>query len=190
MGHFSQAKSLETVEQDLFKKGDFFVWAFSEYDKSISQWKEPYLYEKYTVTDVEGDVVTVEMSSDSQPNSSSASHHKFKANIKECLSLGASKNSMKKWKVSFYTKSFGPQWELVSKKHKGLVFTEKFNCLSDNVEVESGAVSWDGDWNISSEKLKKVKSWYFTDHPVLKGVTYRKVFGAYKLELEMTSLVY
>lgn len=181
---FVQASELPTISKDSFQVGQQWVWAYSELDKASGQWLEPYLYEKYTVIKVDGAKVEVEMSSDSTLDGVSEAHHKFKADIDQCLKAGQSEQKMKSWRIAFYTKSFGPQWQLVSSQHQGTPFTEKFNCLSIDKELETEFVTWESElWEIFNPNANGKGSWYFYGHPDLMGVTNKKSFGDYKMEL-------
>ena len=179
-----RASELPVVDKKVFQKGQQWVWAYSEFDKDSNQWLKPYLYEKYTVTEVNGDIVEIEMSSDAELSGSSSAHHKLKANLSECLKAGTNVQKMKAWKIAFYTKSFGPQWELVSLSHQGIPFTEKFNCLSVDKEVVTEFVEWDSElWEIFNANSSGKGSWYFYGHPDLVGVTHSKDFNGYRMEL-------
>lgn len=117
-----------TLEQ--FPLHATWVWAYSAFDVQKQVWKAPYLYEQYTVVAVEGSIVTMEMASGSEFPVIHQAHHKFVADVSKCLVAYGDYKTKKPWTVVFYTKSFGPQWELVSSAHKPLVFTEKFNCIT------------------------------------------------------------
>lgn len=182
--HMAWSTDLPTIEGSPFQKGDEWVWAYSEWDSKNLKWSEPYLYEKYRVTEVQGHKVEIEMSSDSQLNHQSPAHHKFVADTEACLRKGKSSKDLKSWRIAFYTKSFGSQWKLVSKQHKGLAFTEKFNCLKGAEEILSGEVTYENrNWTIFNPNPNQEGSWYFYDHPHLRGVTAMKDFGGYKMVL-------
>ncbi len=165
VGWLSSAKTMVPVTLEQFSVNQSWSWAFSEFDTQTGQWKSPYLFEKYTVVQVEGAKVTIEMSSSSEYPVNGAPHHKFIADVSKCLSAFADYKTKKPWTVAFYTKSFGPQWELVSAHHKPLVFTEKFNCIR---EVDDAVL---------------LESIYLQDGP-MAGVAASKIFDVnYKFEL-------
>ena len=137
---FSFSKTMVPVTLEQFQPQGSWSWAFSEFDPKLQAWNAPYLFEKYTVTKVEGTLVTIEMSSSSSYPVETPPHHKFIADVQKCLTANSDYKTKKPWSVKFYTKSFGPEWELVSSAHKPLVFTEKFNCIStidDSIILES-----------------------------------------------------
>lgn len=160
---FSKTMTPVTLEQ--FQPQASWTWAYSEFDVATSTWKAPYLYERYTVIDVQGSKVTIEMSSSSTYPVETSAHHKFTADVNKCLSAYADYKTKKSWTVVFYTKSFGPKWELVSSAHKPLVFTEKFNCIS------------------TIDEAVQLESQYVEEGP-LAGVAHFKTFDVnYKFEL-------
>lgn len=139
----SFSKTMVPVTLEQFQPQASWSWAFSEFDTKTQKWNAPYLYEKYTVITVQGSKVTIEMSSSSSYPVESPAHHKFIADVSQCLTAYADYKTKKPWTVTFYTKSFGPHWELVSSSHKPLVFIEKFNCITtidDAVQLESDYV--------------------------------------------------
>lgn len=179
------AVPVETVNIDSFQKGSYWVWAFSESDGD-GGWQEPYLYETYKVINRSKEWVTIGMSSAPSLDADFAPHHKFKANLIKCLDYGQNSRTLKRWKVQFFSKSLsGNKWQLVSRSHKGLVFTEKFNCLtnisSENLSTQK--VEWEGERIVFGLRNKKRTSWYLANHPDLMGVTHHKVMGKYKLQL-------
>ena len=178
------AQASPVVDIRLFEKGAQWTWGYSEFDEALQVWKDPYLYETYEVTKRKGDQVTIEMSSHKEFGKKAEAHHKFIANIKLCLRLGQRKGDLKSWKIKFFTKSYGPQWELVSKSHKGLAFTEKFNCYSGEEEVNTLTVNVDEEEHILFQfKEGLPKSWYLPETHDLTGIMLLRLPRSYKVEL-------
>lgn len=177
------------ISSDLFKIGNSWTWAFSAPRGDTGTWETPYLYETYKVTQRKGDLVTIEMSSGPDIDSPFNPHHKFRANVADCLKQGKSKSSLRRWKIDFYTKNLPPhanQWKRVSRRHKGLAFTEKFNCLKSTSprDFRQKDIYWEGqNWLIFTTSRSKHASWYFTDHQELRGIAHNKILGGgYKME--------
>jgi hypothetical protein len=163
------------VSPEVFSIGKQWSWTYSSFDKKNAQWT-PYFLETYTVVAREGSLVTVEMSS--HPTSESGptpAHHKFIADVNDCL-RAANDPQRRNWTVQFYTKSFGLDWELVSRSHPNLVFTEKFNCTGPNgVDVATDTFDTQAIFQILP-KAHQDASWYFLNFQGLEGVAARKFF--------------
>lgn len=173
-----------TINERVFKKGSFWTWSYSELDEE-GLWEEPYLYETYLVVDRAGDLVTIEMFSSSNLRTKTSAHHKFKANIKKCLKKGANARTLKRWGISFYTKSLGPKWELLSHNFKNLAFTEKFNCFSgDEGLIDKEFLFYENTVSAFQWVSKELpKSWYLTDGHESAGVAFIRFPGQFKMEL-------
>ena len=124
------------------------------------------------------------MASSAQYPVTTPPHHRLIANISDCLST----KDLKSWTIEFYTKSFGPDWEMVSKQHKNLAFTEKFNCVSEwhsplNVETvdiqgQPGSIAF------LQIDINEPGSWFIQNPTDLNGVAYKKYFDSkYLFEL-------
>ena len=174
-----------TVNPVVFKEGSYWTWSYSE-SQTDSKWKKPYLYETYKVIKREKSKITIAMFSSDSPLFNGQAHHKFEFDIIRCLDLGQNHSTLKRWRVKFYRKDFeNSKWEVVSESHKNLVFTEKFNCITNisSKELMVKNIYWLGDWEIFSHLGHNRKSWYFDNHPELKGVTHHKILDSYKMEL-------
>lgn len=159
---FSNASAQSSlVSMDQFYPGAYWVWSYAERDEESQKWQDPYLYERYQVIAVDGDQVTIEMSSGSEVDHENEPHHKFVADVSRCLELGASKMKFQRFRIEFYTKSFGNGWSLLSKKHKGLAFTEKFNCFSDKVKQKTDQISFFSELvDVFQWRTLAPRSWY------------------------------
>lgn len=184
------ADSVATVNRAQFKEGNYWRWLYSEWDKESHQWK-PYYIEKYTVTDENEDLITIEMSSSPASSMEGPPHHKFILDFNKCRR--AAKNPrFKNFTVELYTRSLGQNWELVSRSHKNLIFTEKFNC--ETPFPHQKVVYQDQTYRnkvyrtfqVNTQPPRK-RSWYFLNLPEdLKGVAFSKEFppsGQYRLEI-------
>lgn len=182
----AQPEPMPTVDPSLFHKGSYWIWSYAEYDANNQQWKAPYFYEKYTVTEVADSAIEIEMASDSKSSVETQAHHKFVFDINSCLAKGTSLQKLNSWSIVFYTKTFGSQWQLVSKKHQGLAFLEKFNCLSKGSPKMQKLPDLDNTlWEVFNYNTSG-GSWFLYNHPDLTGVTMQKVFNnkvKYKAEL-------
>lgn len=182
---FAQPQSLVTVSSQTFAEGDTWTWAYSAWDKLQQNWQSPYFFEKYTVTDVAGDLITIEMASGSRMPVATPAHHKFIADLKTCLES----SDLKTWTIQLYTKSFGSGWVAADLKNKGLAFTEKFNCTSvaEATEVQFQELTFSNGSTvqlISIPDPNEPASWYIQNHFELDGVAYLKYFETgYKFEL-------
>jgi hypothetical protein len=121
---FAQDNSA-AVQMSQFQEGDYWTWTYSSLEKDGS-WS-PYFSERYTVSKVDGALVTIEMSSTSYPYTPSPAHHKMVVDFTKC-EKASQDAKFKNFTIAFYTKSFGNGWQLVSSSHKNAPFTEKFNC--------------------------------------------------------------
>lgn len=187
---FSSAVELPAVQAETFPVGATWIWAYSEFSKDTQTWNPPYLYEKYTVTQVKGDRIEIEMSSGSQKDVVNPAHHKFDFKIEDCLKTKtvADKVKPKNFTIQFYTKSFSPNWELVSSAHKNLPLIEKFNCtqVALNENISASTVLLGGKtWNAFA--LPWSESIYGSGDTRVNGIAVVKHFDVYyKFELVRT----
>ncbi len=150
-----------TVDAQQFQVDDQWVWSYSQWNEEIGQWDSPYLYETYQVAKVDNGKITIEMSSSAAPGSATDPHHKFVVDIGACLEQGVALSTFKEFHIQFYTKSLGKGWELLSKNHKGLAFTEKFNCFSGDRSFQEKRIPLHGkDVNSFQWDQFPVRSWY------------------------------
>lgn len=176
-----------TFLPNLLQKGAAWTWAYSERAGETEPWASPYLYETYHVVDRVGDWVTVEMSSSDSLDKQKPPHHKFIVNVSECLAAGKKLIFFKRFRIQFYSKSFDGQWRLLSKKHKALAFTEKFNCFSGrfpyNVKGAQGNQEPLFQWqNFASN------SWYSFTTGDLQGVMLER--HSHNIKVTFESLEY
>lgn len=179
-----------TVTLDQFTVGNCWLWTYFEKNKQTGTWA-PYYFERYTVTEADGKKLTLEMSSSSARPILSAAHHKMDVDFSKCES-SAQDPRFKNFTIVFYTKSMGEdgRWQLVSRAHKNLVFTEKFNCWGALPNEKIVTAFWPGP--SGSKPIFQVErvppreaSWYFLAEPGLEGVAALKIFdpaGEYKME--------
>lgn len=189
--HFSAfAGSHTTVTAAQFQVGNTWTWTYSELSRTTGEWT-PYLLETYRITESKPPLLTFEMSSSGGPGIFSEAHHKFIVDFSRCESA-ALDSKKKNFHVEFLTKSYGNGWQVVSKYHKNLVFTEKFNCAGPITPAEfvtEKVWSWQSQpTNVFTidTKAKKETSWYFLAVPGLEGVAAYKLFEPkqdYKFEL-------
>lgn len=182
---FANAFSYPTVKADDFKVGDYWVWAYSEKNVNQNAWKSPYLYEQYTVVKKENSQITFEMASGPQWPVKKDAHHRFVVDISKCLKNLQSIDKLKKWSVAFFSKSYSPNWELVSVTHDPLVFTEKFNCISESDKSYEEVVSISlGQLTSFKHNIAGWDSYYGSDQKQAPAVALLKYFDErYKFEL-------
>lgn len=181
--YFNFAFGLSQFDKRMFTTNSYWTWSYSEYDFEKEEWKPAYLYETYTVVQRSEDNVTIEMASHQQLDKKGEAHHKFIANLQSCLEQGKEFKSFRRWKIEFYTKSLSPDWELLSKNHKGLAFTEKFNCVSDDKKYNIEDVLFAGQsFEVFQFQGPYPRSWYLSQGH-LKGVAYQRFPKEYKMEL-------
>ncbi len=177
----------KVFKNNLFKPQTSFTWSYSEWNKKEDKWSKPYLYETYVVTKVDQNKVTIEMYSSESFDVKTEPHHKFTADVLKCKEIGEKgPNHLKRFKISFYTRSIEDRWTHLSKRFKGLAFTEKFNCLNSQkvsfTEIEAPAdfVSVDSlfQWN-----SYEIKSWYILDDSTLTGVAADRYVKNYRMKL-------
>lgn len=171
-----------TVSIEQFAKGKSWTWGYSEVNGTNGESAAPNVFETYTVTNVNGNLVTIEMSTSHGTFQKTKPHHKFIANVKDCVE-NRLRRPRRSFLVEFYTRSFHPnsqgQWELVSKQHEALMFEEKFNCLQKipakdirlKSEVILGAVT-----DLFRHDPRASHSWYVNSTDDLKGVAALKNF--------------
>ncbi len=153
------------VDPDHFYKGARWIWSYSERGDQKGEWQDPYLYEVYEVVHVDGPQVTIEMSSRSNLFEPTAAHHKFIVDINKCLASGKKRTKFNRFRIEFYTKSFGKGWTLLAKKHKALAFTEKFNCFSGSLDFEVKDLPIGGGEKVLAFRWEglALNSWYSAD---------------------------
>lgn len=183
---FAQTNDL-VFKDSLFKKGTAITWSYSELDPQLREWGEPYLYETYLVTKVEGSKVTIEMSSATELNEISPAHHKFTADFKKCKELGRTKRRLNRYRIAFYTKNISKnnKWTALSRRFKSLAFTEKFNCLTEDSKMDFKNLAKDFETLDTAFVWKNypIKSWYLTDHSELNGIAVRKRAKSFLMKL-------
>ncbi len=178
-----------TIQIDQFEKGHFWVWSYSEWNEEEKNFFDPYLFETYEVTDVEDAKITIEMSSSPSIDQKQPPHHRFVINLDRCLTLGQSQKSLKNLRIHFYTKSMGNDWKLLSKNHKALAFTEKFNCLSAsqaaNIDLHKFQNS---QWPSFQWPEFSPTSWYiYSKEAPFRGVMIKRNAGNILVRLEEVS---
>jgi hypothetical protein len=192
---FTNSISVCTSAADVVHTGQFYVgatwtWSYSEWNQGAADFDAPYLFETYRVTEVKGPLVTVEMSSGDREDQKNSPHHKFVANLQECLEFGENPKLLRRFRIEFYTKSLDGGWTLLAPHYNALAFTEKFNCLStpqtrhfDRFPVQGQTVAafqWQDHWT---------QSWYaLAPESPLHGVMIRR--HARKILIELVSLKY
>lgn len=177
------------VDRSMFEVGRNWRWLYSEWKPAENRWV-PYYIEKYEVVATDGSLVTIEMSSSPAASSPGPAHHKFVLDFSKC-ERASRDPGFANFTVVFYSRSLGPDWELVSKSHGNLVFTEKFNCRSPF----AGQRISERDLPLAggSFRLFQIQtpprtggSWYFLNQPGFQGIAAFKEFpptGQYKFEL-------
>lgn len=175
------------VEFSQFKQGASWIWVYSEWSKKDNAWA-PYFREKYTLTEAKDKILTFEMSSGPIEGELAPPHHKIVVDFTKCEKASADPK-MRNFSVEFYTQSFGGGWKVVSKNHKNLVFTEKFNCAGPmNFEkVVFSVLNVSGTQQPTFQKQPGSEaSWYFLNFGQLTGVAASKDFEPkgddYKME--------
>lgn len=187
---FAWAESVPSVQMSQFQKGNYWRWLYSELDSNNKDWK-PYYIERYSVVKTEESKLTIEMISSAVGEKKHQAHHKFVVDFKRC-ERAAKDPRFKNFSLEFYTKSFDPsKWELVSRNHSHIVFTEKFNCaqLFPGQKAKYMSFQREGGEHTLFQAVRnppKWDSWYFLDLNGLVGVAAYKLFGpakTYKFEL-------
>lgn len=182
---FANTLEPKVVDRAVFHEGASWTWSYSEFNEESQQWERPYLYETYKVSERLENEVTIEMSSSESLEVTREPHHKFIVNLDKCFGVGESVRKLLGLKVAFYTKNSNGEWELLSKSHKGLAFTEKFNCLSGGLETESDKVTIEGltypvfQWVGAGN----IKSWYSNLDLEHGGVALKRRSRNYKMTL-------
>ena len=184
----AEETGVSAVDASQFRAGNYWVWLYSEFNSFQGVWK-PYLEERYTLTAVRGSSYTFEMSSAGVGSlGRSEAHHKFVVDFKKC-ELEQRNPTYRYWTVHFYTRAYTGAWELVSAVHPNLVFTEKFNCALHGKRARNKFFAFLGEKQEVFQRPRAGEgetSWYFVNHPYLKGVAAFKYFEPdffYKQEL-------
>ncbi len=178
-----------TILKDQFTIGDRWVWSYSEWSHEKNDFLRPYLFETYEVTAVRDAEITIEMSSSPDIDQKEPSHHKFIIDIDRCLTLGKAKQSLRNLRIHFYTKSLDQNWKLLSKNHKALAFTEKFNCLSSNQGANIDLNDFQNSQLPSFQWTDfSPTSWYaYSEKAPLRGVMVKRNAGDILVRLEEVS---
>lgn len=184
LGKFAMATPA-TFDNQIFQIGASWTWAYSKCLLEDGRCLDPYLYETYTVIDRNDSLVTIEMSSDDHVQGDSPAHHKFVADLDACKKAGTHVGKFLNWKIEFYTTSLSDGWELVSKKFKGLAFTEKFNCFSGKLQNKSKTEVWNSEsLDLFQWMGLNIQSWYAANGDFLKGVAVQRTSGHYRVQLQ------
>jgi len=176
-----------TVAPERFYEGAAWVWSYSEKKEDSSEYQKPYLYEKYEVVKNQKGLITIEMSSGPDPTNFKSAHHKFIADVEDCLERGSTglESKLRSWKIAFYTKSIEKKWSLVDKRFKNLAFTEKFNCFSFLNSGMAKKINFkEESLVLYRANLKSIKTWYVFGDSSLAGVGVLRFPKNYKMELE------
>lgn len=180
------------IQQSSMQQGRAWTWTYSELQADGS-WK-PYFSERYTLVAVNGSKLSFEMSSGSLPAPGPGpAHHRFTMDFKDCEKAKGDPR-YRGWTVEFWSASSGT-WELVSRTHPNLVFSEKFNCYGPaaNESLSTADMNLNGElWKtfVIVKKPAGEPSWFFLDHPLLQGVASGKLFEPrrnYKFEFAATT---
>lgn len=168
----------QVVDIESFQEGSFWTWSYSESTDGV--YASPYLYETYEVTQVMGSFAKVEMSSGPSAGIRYEPHHFFIIDLLQCSDVKRGLGRLNGLRVHFYSKSFG-DWELLSRKHDGLVFTEKFNCLENSIARKSKVfdLASYGSVELFQWQGLRIKSWY----DQADGVAKVRFSRNYKMEL-------
>lgn len=185
--------SVVSVEPSQFKEGSRWEWLYSYKNPQSGNW-EPYFLERYSVTKVENNFVTLEMASAPAGQEIQEPHHRIKIDLKKC-ERSSLDPKFKNFGIEFYTKNLDSHWTLVSKIHENLAFTEKFSCyktLNTSQQVLKKTYDFQNEKASIFQVLtssKPYNSFYFLDYPTLKGVAAYKIFpphGNYRFDLVNT----
>ena len=179
----------QLVDLDSFQPGHSWTWSYSEQTEISSPWQDPYLFETYSVVDRQGSLVTIDISSHADRGGNLAPHHRFIVDLTDCMNAKNSLGRLLRWKIKFYTKTRSIDWQLVSRKHDSLAFTEKFNCYDGPIpfkEIQNRIVGETRD--IAKWLSIPLQSFYIADDSALAGVAAQRRSRNYLMLLDSVDL--
>lgn len=173
----------EGVVSEDFSIGNQWTWAYSEELHDV--WQEPYIFETYTVVNRIGSLAQIEMSSSDKLSLTGEPHHYFVVDLEDCFRVRGHVGRLNKLKIQFYTRSHSDRWELVSRRHPGLAFTEKFNCLDSKLPRKQQTYESPlfGTLDLFQWRGLKVHSWYNASEQEAPGVAILRFTRNYRMEL-------
>lgn len=174
------------TELSRLQPGDSWSWTYSQKQPATDTWA-PYFIETYTLTKVDGKLLTFEMQSSPLPPKPSPAHHKFIVNFANCER--AANGGPLNWTMFFYRRDENSRWELISNSFENFAFTEKFNCVHPTAgTIDYIHAPWNGGETTlfsSPQPSNTGPSYYFLEAEGLRAVAARKIFppkGEYKFE--------
>lgn len=190
------ANALPIAEAKQFAVGNYWVWNYYENGDRLKL----HATEKYLVSDVSGHLITIEIRTKYAGKSNFTPSAKFVASLNDCR-RAFSGRTHRPFTIEMYSHT-GGRWSTDAYKTKSTAFEEKFNCNPIEYPVNDSRYSthfnvettqW-GAERLFQQKAKtpdQLLSYYFSDHPLLAGVAYKKEFNPdspYEFEMELVEL--
>lgn len=183
LSFFVAAATLPLVSPAQLQPGASYTWRYYEADGT------PYSTERYDFTAAAGPIVTFVMSSrmDHKGETAFRPSHKIVVDLRKCERAHRDPRVKANFLVNQYPVLADGTFATEPFFQAATAFEEKFNCnawAQKNGRYEtlfaSAATPW-GEAALFQQKRQpadQLVSWYFRDHPALKGVAYKKDFRA------------
>ena len=166
---------LPTVQMADFQVGRSWTWDYTEDDG------KPYSTERYTVIEVNGSTVLIEIASDYGGGQNLKPNTRLRADVAKCLAASLNPLQKKPWSMTMFSLGAGGWSEFEAPST--LAFEEKFNCdphvhlnPADPVRTETSMI--DGMHVFQQKLLRGPGSSWFADSGPESAVAVKKEFTA------------
>jgi hypothetical protein len=171
---FARAEvSLPTIRATDFQVGQSWTWDYTEANGKI------YSTERYTVVDLQGTTVLLEIASDYNGGQNLKPNTRVKADVAKCLAAYSNPHQKKPWSITMYSHTANGWSEFEAPST--LAFEEKFNCNpreyrkpSDQYLTEYSVV--DGVKVFQQKLWRKLVSSWFAQEGTARAVAVQKEF--------------
>jgi hypothetical protein len=166
------------------KLGRHWSWTYYK-DGDLTEF---YSAEIYTVVEVSGSLITIEIQSKYSASGEFKANTRFRTDISKCYQAFGNPEHKKEFTIDLFPMQDG-QWATVPYQVSSNAFEEKFNCnpaihSANNSLYETRFDSAHTPWGEEHlfqqwprEPGSQIRAFYFEDEPELKGIAYRKDFN-------------
>lgn len=181
---FAWAESLPMITQEQLNVGNYWVWTyFTRGDSAL-----PYSAERYEVIEKKDTQILFEIRSRYEEQGEFKAHTRFRVDLARCHHAFKIPNLKTNFLIELYSLS-NSKWTKTPIQTPAVAFEEKFNCnpvyfsqpnsLYEtrfiSKETTQGLERFFQQWPKSPHS--QLRSFYYWNHPELKGVAYKKDFN-------------
>lgn len=177
------AATVPVIQEQQLQVGNTWTWTY--YTEGDLQ--KIYSAEKYQVIEVQGPLKTFEISSRYNNQGDFRAHTRFQVNFRDCQKAYKHPSV----KTAFFVKLYNLQdgrWSQEPIEAPSLIFEEKFNCnagvYTKDPRYETRFAQFVNMWGAADffqqwPKLPRsqIRSYYFSNHPLLRAIAYIKDFN-------------